>query len=128
MSRSLGLLLLFAACEQGYTVEGNVTFAADRPTTGTLMICLDFLDAPVASWTPIALDRGANFAADPDDSYDMAPFGRAPNAIYAAAFIDLDGDGTLGTGEPYGEFTGNPIVDLGYGMTTADVVIDSVAP
>ena len=60
--------------------------------------------------------------------YRWEQFGRSPHALYIAAFIDLDGDGSLGAGEPFGVFAGNPIVDAPWGSTApasiADIVVD----
>jgi len=52
-----------------------------------------------------------------------------PTEVYLGAFIDLDGNGELDEGEPWGPFGGNPLVDLVDDASTsapnhADIFID----
>jgi hypothetical protein len=63
--------------------------------------------------------------------YRYEQFARPEHVLYVAAFSDLDGNGTLGSGEPFGK--SGPIVDAPYGdssvpPTSISITIDRTAP
>ncbi len=145
MSRPSLLLLAalalapLAACETSYIIDGQLTVDHQLAPTAPSSVILLVTESPteIADWT--ALDASAESA----DSHAYTPgtfaygyryeqFGNSPHAIYLAAFVDVDGDGHLGAGEPYGELAGNPILDAASGTTAAatvaDIGIDQVAP
>jgi hypothetical protein len=132
---SLAGLVVLGACEQGYAVEGNVTASPDLTPAGPV----GFEIVVEGSATPLAGDWLPTSSHDISisDTFDSAPapyrydeFGMAPHALYVGAFLDLDGNGLLDPGEPFGVFAGNPIIDAPSGWFTdpvkADLVIDSV--
>jgi hypothetical protein len=131
------LLLLAAGCEQTYIVDGKLSIDAQLapPAGTTILVIVEGHDSEVA-WSPSQTSRGDEpqaFAAGVlDYDYRYEEFGKSPHALYLAAFVDLDNDGKLGSGEPFGEFAGNPIIDAPYGEiadpSVADIAIDQVEP
>lgn len=145
MSR-LGLILLatalvtpLAACETTYIIDGHVTVeAALAPTApANLIVLITESQTELPDWSALdaSADSGDAHAFTPGTlayAYRYEQFGTSPHAIYLGAFVDVNGDGHLGSGEPYGDFAGNPILDAASGTTaaptTAEIAIDQLAP
>ena len=140
MIKSLFCILAFtaAACESTTIISGSITVDPSiAPSTAApvLVIVDGSQDEPTAAFDP--LDQPGD-----DEAIDYAPgtlaysyrwedFGTPGNVVFVGAFIDMDNDGKLGAGEPFGTFAQNPITDPKGGWfadpNLADITIDSVA-
>ena len=131
-------LSTLAACEQSYIIDGRVTVASTvaPAAPGNLTVIVDGRETET-SWTILDASSGSHVPqayapGTPGYPYRYEEFGKSPHAIYVAAFVDLDRNGMLDPGEPYGEFEGNPIIDARWGSTAsptvADLVIDRLSP
>jgi hypothetical protein len=140
MKRSLFVIctLALAACEQSTIIEGTITIDSSLApaTPAPLLVIVDGGPDATIAWNPAGLD-----GSDADTPYALGTlayhyrweeFGKPPHALFVAAFLDLDGDGKLGKGDPFGTFDRNPLVDAKWGSTApaniADITIDSVEP
>lgn len=131
----VGSVAMLAACESGYAVEGSVTASSDVTPAGPvqLEVIVEGFAAPVdGDWVPTNTHAGAILDTFGGNAapYRYDQFGMAPHALYAGAFLDLDGNGELDPGEPFGVFADNPILDAPSGWyadpVVADIAIDSV--
>ena len=136
---ALALGFSLAACEQSYIIVGKVAVAPDlAPPTAGLTLIADGRADVVADWsaataTDAAHDAIAAFTTGTlAYDYRWEQFGQSPHALYLAAFLDLDASGTLDSGEPFGAYLANPIIDARWGATaaptTANFTIDQIAP
>jgi len=126
-------LALLAGCESTTIIEGSITLTPSAaPTTAApLLVIIDGGPSPIADWSPVGRagsDADAPFTPGTlTYRYEWQQFGRAAHDIYVAAFVDVNANGVLDVGEPYGVWAKNPMVDPAFGETApanyADLVI-----